>query len=111
MFKAAAGVLLMALIGLQDSAAAEPGIAPFSAHYVAEWRGIHVGVSDLELKADGSPDRFVYVWRISARGIFRLAYSSDVVQTSWFTMSGGHVRPDRYRAEDGSSRVSLEFRM
>ncbi|MGA9026820.1 MAG: DUF3108 domain-containing protein [Steroidobacteraceae bacterium] len=109
MFKAAAGVLLMALIGLQDSAAAEPGIAPFSAHYVAEWRGIHVGVSDLELKADGSPDRFVYVWRISARGIFRLAYSSDVVQTSWFTMSGGHVRPDRYRAEDGSSRVSLEF--
>lgn len=101
-----AGVMIMAGT-IQGTAAADPAPAPFAAHYQAEWRGIRVGVSDLELKPDGA--RFVYVWRISARGIFRLAYSRDVVQTSWFALEGRHVRPDRYRGEDGASLVSLEF--
>jgi hypothetical protein len=101
--------MLAAKGSMQGAAAADSPPSPFAAHYAAEWRGIRVGVSDLELKEDTIPGHFVYVWRISARGIFRLAYSSDVLQTSWFSMQAGHVRPAKYQGEEGSSVVNLDF--
>jgi Protein of unknown function (DUF3108) len=88
---------------------ADAGIAPFSAHYVAEWKNITVGSSDLQLKRDAEPGHYIYKWTISARGIFRLVYSDDVTQQSWFAMSDQHVRPEKYRAEQGSSRVIFDF--
>lgn len=91
------------------AAAAGAKIAPFSAHYLAEWKNISVGTSDLDLKADSAPDSYIYTWRIAAHGIFRLVYSNDVVQKSWFAFVDGHVRPAKYRADDGPSSVSLEF--
>ena len=90
-------------------AAGDAGIAPFSAHYVAEWKNITVGSSDLQLKRDAEPGHYLYKWTISARGIFRLVYSDDVTQQSWFTMIDQHVRPDKYLAEQGSSRVIFDF--
>jgi hypothetical protein len=87
----------------------ESDIAPFSAHYTAEWRSITVGSSDLELGADGQPDHYVYTWKITARGIFRLIYAKAVTQKSWFSVHGGHVVPGRYRADDGSATVALDF--
>ena len=87
----------------------DPGIEPFSAHYVAEWRDISVGTSDLKLERDGKTGQYHYTWTISARGIFRLIYSNDVTQQSWFNVVGGHIRPERYRAEQGSSSVSFDF--
>ena len=64
-----------------------PALVPFAAHYSADWKSINVGTSDLDLKlnADGT---YEYTWRITARGIFRIAYSDDVIQKSWFSMSG-----------------------
>jgi hypothetical protein len=88
---------------------ARPGIEPFSAHYVAEWRDISVGTSDLELERDSKTGQYHYTWTISARGIFRLAYSNDVIQQSWFNEDGNHIRPERYHAEDGSSSLSFDF--
>lgn len=85
------------------------GIEPFSAHYVAEWRDISVGTSDLELERDGATGQYHYTWTISARGIFRLIYSNDVTQQSWFNVVGNHIRPERYHAEQGSSSVSFDF--
>lgn len=96
-------------MGARPCAAAEAGIAPFSAHYQADWKSISVGTSDLQLKEDTQSGRYVYTWTITARGIFRLAYRNDVIQTSWFSISGGHVRPTKYRAVDGSSSVTLDF--
>jgi hypothetical protein len=87
----------------------DPGIEPFSAHYVAEWRDISVGTSDLKLERDSKTGQYHYTWTISARGIFRLVYSNDVTQQSWFDVVGGHTRPERYRAEQGSSSVSFDF--
>ena len=87
----------------------DPGIEPFSGHYVAEWRDISVGTSDLKLERDGKTGQYHYTWTISARGIFRLVYSNDVTQQSWFNVVGGHIRPERYRAEQGSSSVSFDF--
>jgi len=115
------GLLAMAISGLSTGVLASPqappeahssadsGIEPFSAHYVAEWHDIAVGVSDLKLERDSSTGQYHYTWTISARGIFRLAYSDDVTQQSWFSVVGEHIRPDRYHAEQGSSTLSVAF--
>ncbi len=90
-------------------ARADAGIAPFSANYVAEWRNFSVGTSELELKRDAEPGHYIYKWTISARGIFRLVYSNEVTQQSWFEVIDDHVRPEKYLAEQGSSRIIFDF--
>ncbi len=92
----------------QAQSAAEAGLAPFSAHYLADWKSINVGTSDLELKQDAQPGRYVYTWTITAKGIFRL-YRPEVTQKSWLSIDAEHARPEKYRAEDGSSSVNLDF--
>ena len=94
--------------GAQTPSAADTGIAPFSAHYLADWKSINVGTSDLELKQDAEPGHYLYTWTITARGIFRL-YRDQVTQKSWLSIDANHVRPNRYRAEDGKSTVNLDF--
>jgi len=86
-----------------DAALADAGVEPFSGHYVAEWKDITVGTSDLKLERDALSGQYHYKWTISARGIFRLVYSDDVTQESWFGIVDGHIRPDRYRASEGSA--------
>ncbi|MEA3176175.1 MAG: hypothetical protein QOF42_3586, partial [Gammaproteobacteria bacterium] len=81
----------------------------FSAHYEASWKGINVGSSEIALKQLPDTDQYLYTWTITARGIFRLAYSDDLVQNSWLTIEGGHVRPQKYRGKEGSATVSLDF--
>jgi hypothetical protein len=90
-------------------AEADAGVRPFAAHFIAEWKGIGVATSDLDLRRDVAPDQWVYTWRISARGIFRIVYSDDVVQTSWFDLAAAHVRTRRYEAREGSQEVHLDF--
>ena len=62
-------------------------VAPFSAHYQADWNGINIGTSDLDLKPDTEPGHYVYTWTITARGIFRL-YRDKVTQKSWLSVAG-----------------------
>src|SRR5258708_4526291 len=87
----------------------EAGIAPFAAHYQADWKGISIGTSDIQLSTGDQPGHYQYTWTITARGVFRLAYHDDLVQRSWLSMNGDHVRPDRYYGNDGSSTVELDF--
>jgi hypothetical protein len=94
--------------GAQTPFAADAGIAPFSAHYQADWKTMNVGTSDLELKQDTASGHYLYTWTITAHGIFRL-YRDEVTQQSWLSINAGHVRPEKYRAEDGSSSVNLDF--
>ncbi|HEY1314976.1 MAG TPA: DUF3108 domain-containing protein [Steroidobacteraceae bacterium] len=106
------GVLAMALL-VAPAIAAEPpaagtGLAAFSAHYEADWKSINIGTSDLELKQDGESGHFIYTWTITARGVFRL-YRAEVTQKSWLSIEAEHARPEKYRAADGSSTVSLDF--
>jgi len=88
---------------------ADAGIAPFAAHYQADWKGITVGTSNIELKTDSEPGRYVYTWTVTARGIFRLAYSDDLVQTSWLSIGSDHARPEKYLGKQGSNSVALNF--
>jgi hypothetical protein len=94
--------------GAETPSAADAGIAPFSARYQADWKSINVGTSDLELKQDTEPGHYLYTWSITAHGIFRL-YRDEVTQKSWLSINADHVRPEKYRAEDGSSTVNLDF--
>src|ERR1700724_3972084 len=81
---------------------AEGGIAPFSAHYQADWKSINVGTSDLELKPDAEPGHYLYTWSITAHGIFRL-YRTEVTQKRGISIHDVHVRPEEVSAEDGAS--------
>jgi hypothetical protein len=116
-WKFAPGCLAMMLAAppsMGDSTPEHPadndsGLEPFSSHYAAEWKDISVGVSDLKLERGGEPGQFTYTWTISARGIFHLIYSDDVVQQSWFSVADGQVRPDKYRGHQGSQAVSFDF--
>jgi hypothetical protein len=100
---------LIAVSPSSVGAEAEPVIAPFSAHFTADWKSINVGTSDLDLKPDPASGNYLYTWTMAARGVFRIAYSHDVIQKSWFRVLGEHVRPDKYRAEEGGSTVSIDF--
>jgi Protein of unknown function (DUF3108) len=113
--KGMGGILLSSMLGVAgtaDVAAADTdntGLQPFKAHYIADWKGINVAVSDIDMKPGEVPGQYVYRWSIEARGIFRLAYSDPVIQTSWFKIEDGHVRPDKYRGEEGGKSVNVEF--
>jgi hypothetical protein len=89
--------------------AGESGLAPFSAHYVADWKGISVASSEIQLKSGADPSQYVYNWSITARGILRLAYHDDLIQTSWLTISDGHARPNKYSGRQGSQVLELNF--
>ena len=91
-----------------SSGGSDVGVGPFSARYTADWKTINVGTSDLKLEQDTQPGHYVYTWTITARGIFRL-YRAEVTQKSWLSINAGHVRPEKYHAEDGSSNVNLDF--
>jgi hypothetical protein len=84
-------------------------LTPFTAHYVADWKGISVASSEIQLKQGADPAHFIYYWSITARGILRLAYHDDLVQTSWLSVSDGHVRPDKYSGRQGSTTLELNF--
>jgi hypothetical protein len=99
------------LVTLYCAGAAADDDAPksFKAHYIADWKGINVAVSDIELKAGHSAGEYMYYWSVAARGIFRVAYSDPVIQTSWFKIEGGHVRPYKYHGEQGGASVNVNF--
>jgi Protein of unknown function (DUF3108) len=102
-------VLATGVAAAAAQAADDAGIAPFVAHYQADWKGISVGTSDIQLTQGVEPGQYLYTWTITARGIFRVAYHDDLVQKSWLTMTGDHVRPDKYHGKEGSSTVELNF--
>lgn len=105
----AAIMLGLAAQGFGAPAVDEPGIAPFVAHYQADWKGITVGTSDLQLAQGAEPGHYLYTWTITARGIFRLAHHDDLVQKSWLSTVGNHVRPDKYLGQEGPSTVEIDF--
>jgi hypothetical protein len=109
--KLLAGTALSMSLCLSCAAQDAPNgdLKPFTAHYIADWKGINVAVSDIEMKAGAAPGEYVYRWSIAARGVFRVVYSDPVIQTSWLEVDDGHARPNKYRGEEGGSSVEVEF--
>jgi Protein of unknown function (DUF3108) len=106
-------MMLAAPASMADTTPEHPadnsGLEPFASHYLAQWKNISVGSSDLKLERDGAPGHYVYKWTIGASGIFHLIYSDDVVQQSWFSLTDSQVRPDKYRGSQGSKSVNFDF--
>jgi hypothetical protein len=109
--RALKAALLLACASAHAAAQApnDTGIAPFIAHYQADWKGISVGTSDIKLEQGSEPGHYLYTWTITARGIFRIAYHDDLVQKSWLTLIGDHVRPEKYLGKEGAASVELSF--
>jgi Protein of unknown function (DUF3108) len=84
-------------------------VKPFAARYEASWKGLGIGTSEISLKKLPEADQYLYTWTITARGIFRIAYSDDLVQKSWLTIHNGHAQPVKYRGSQGSSSVNIDF--
>lgn len=100
------------LCAMAVSVGAQDVLAPFTATYNVEWRGINAGTSTLSLIRIGGDD-YSYRSNNLARGLFRLAFPDAITQRSDFSIVNGAVRPSTYRADDGSSNkkrsITLSF--
>jgi hypothetical protein len=84
-------------------------LKPFKATYTAEWKGITAGTSTLELRRAG-PDLYTYTSSSTARGVFRMAFSETLTQTSTFRLQEGAVQPVTFRGIDEKEReINLNF--
>jgi hypothetical protein len=103
-------LLISLLMVLRTEALAQEPLKAFSATYDVVYRGMSAGGTTLELSAEGG-DRWRYVSRMNARGVFKLALSGEVRQTSQFTLVNGTPRPIRYVADDGTEDITRDIRL
>jgi hypothetical protein len=108
-------MLICALLVLGTFAGALPARAdaidlkPFKATFTAEWKGMTAGTTVLELRRAGV-DQYSYSSVSNARGIFRMAFSETLTQTSTFTLKDGVVQPVTFRGVDEKDReIRLDF--
>jgi hypothetical protein len=102
--------LLACAVVLSPMASADAiDLKPFRATYTAEWKGMTAGTSILELRHAG-PDLYSYSSTSSARGVFRMAFSETLTQTSTFRLQDGAVQPLAFRGVDEKEReINLKF--
>jgi hypothetical protein len=103
-------LLLMVLLGSSLAAHADPvDLQPFKAVYTAEWKGLTAASSTMELRKSG-PDTYSYSSVSKARGIFHLAFSETVTQTSTFRVVEGRVVPVSFTGMDEKERpINLAY--
>jgi hypothetical protein len=101
MMKRPATATLCLLIAGAAAAGQGPGeLRAFDASYAAVFRGIDAGTS--QLKLEKLPDnRWSYVSRSQAQGVFRLALTGPTVQRSLFVLHEGQVKPLEFTSEIG----------
>lgn len=104
--------VMLSLAGLAISTLASADaidLKPFRATYTAEWKGMTAGTSTLELRRAGT-DLYSYSSTSNARGIFRMAFSETLTQTSTFRLHEGSVQPLSFRGIDEKEReINLNF--
>jgi hypothetical protein len=103
-------LLMPLLLMLRTEAIAQEPLKAFSATYEVVYLGMNAGSTTLELSAEGA-DRWRYVSRANARGVFKLALAGEVRQTSQFTLVNGTPRPIRYVADDGTEDIKRDIRL
>lgn len=106
---AIAFIIALLAISVVDARAQTP-LTPFSADFEIVYRGMNAGSTTLELTAEGG-ERWRYVSRANARGVFKLALAGEIRQTSQFVLSNGTPRPLRYVADDGTEDVQRDIRL
>lgn len=95
---------LMAIVLTHGTAHAElPVPAPFTATYLAEFRGIEGGSLTFALTRDAATGRYVYETRANPSALARLFVSRDAIERSELTIDDSGVHPVHWRVEDGKS--------
>lgn len=89
---------------------ASTSLQPFTASYSVVLKGVNAGTSELELKkqADG---KWLYSSRSAARGIFRMFFSEEIIQTSLVEMTGQGPRPLQYRGDEGTDATERDVKL
>lgn len=100
---------LLATAGAAADQSPDP-LKPFSAVFEVVYRGMNAGTTTLELTQEGG-DRWRYISRTNARGVFRLALAGEIRQTSQFTLGASGPRPLRYVADDGTEDIQRDIRL
>lgn len=100
---------LLATAGAAADQSPDP-LKPFSAAFEVVYRGMNAGTTTLELTQEGG-DRWRYISRTNARGVFRLALAGEIRQTSQFTLGASGPRPLRYVADDGTEDIQRDIRL
>ena len=97
-------LLITALLAGGTVAQADPvDLKPYKASYILEWKGLTAGNSTLELKSLGG-DRYSFSATSAARGIFKMAFSDSVTQSSTFRVAEGRVIPLDFHGIDEKER-------
>jgi len=88
-------------------AAAEGELQPFKASFTVNWHGMSAGTAQLQLQR--LPDgRWSYQSLTSAHGLFRIAMPAELRSRSVFGIVDGHIVPEQFTADDGTSRDSKD---
>lgn len=102
-------MMLCALTGVSTARADAIDLKPFKATFTAEWKGMTAGTTVLELRRAGV-EQYSYSSVSNARGIFRMAFSETLTQTSTFRLQDGVVQPLSFRGVDEKDReIRLDF--
>lgn len=102
-------LMLITLAGTGPANADPIDLKPYKATYNAEWKGMTAGTTVLALRNAG-PDLYSYSSTSNARGIFRMAFSETLTQTSTFRLVDGAVQPVTFRGIDEKEReINLNF--
>lgn len=99
---------LLVVAALPAAYAQPPAPKPFRAEYDVIWKGFSAGTSTLELSAENG-DRWRYLSRNQARGLFKIALPGEILQTSTFTLEKGRPQPLKYAADDGTADTSKDI--
>jgi hypothetical protein len=96
--------ICMVLLFAGGMAHADPvDLKPFRASYTIEWKGMTAGTSNFEFRHEGG-DSYSYSSSNVARGVFKLAFSDTITQTSTFRIVDGRVIPQVFRGSDEKER-------
>jgi len=89
------------------NAAAGGELQPFKASFSVTWHGMSAGTAQLQLQhlPDG---RWSYQSVTAAHGLFRLAMPAELRSRSLFVIRDGHIVPESFTADDGTSRDSKD---
>jgi hypothetical protein len=99
----------LALLLTQSASSDELNIAPFTANYSVEYRGIRAGNLDFILRKNGG--RFVYESIAHPRGLARIVINNNLREATEFTFENGTIKPQKYELDDGSSDTADDTRL
>ncbi len=101
------------LLALAAGTVAADGPQAFTATYHVDYGSMSVGRSEVTLRPDTSPQRWVFESRWKAHGLARLVVGGELRQQSWLAIEPDGVRPLRYRFDDGTrdtrKDIALDF--